>query len=188
MSNIIGDLTNVQITEDLKIRANEIFQRLRTGTKRKNNRKRAVFFCVYRAFIELGKVIEPRNVASLIGMDHNEIHKAMSLCSELQTGYSNLIQERSAKDFIGTILENINVKVDNREIENLLDEVFKKDPSLTDDVPQTVAAAAICYFLEINGIKISPVEVASVIKISEMTMKKIKTKIEEAYNLEEEEE
>lgn len=181
--SILPDLMNIEIPDEVKIEANRVFQNLLISTKRKKNRQRTVFFCVYNAYINLGMTEEPRVVADLVSLPNNEIHKAFSVCSELQTGYPAAIQQKVALDFVPVILRDLGVDIDHKDIKEVLAYVMDKDPTLKDDFPQTVAAASICYVLEINGLKVSRGDIAKIIKRSDMTIQKIYKKIAKAHNL-----
>ncbi|QIN54631.1 transcription initiation factor TFIIB protein [Cedratvirus kamchatka] len=181
-ASIVNDLTHIEIPDEIKIEANRVFQSLTISTKRKKNRKRMVFFCVYEAYRNLNIVEEPRVIAGLVGLPPNELQKAFSVCSELQTGYSTGIQQKKAEDFIPLILKSLGINIDESEIRDILEQVTEKDPSLNEDFPQTVAAACISYFLEINGLKVPRADIANIIKRSDMTIQKICKKIVKAHN------
>jgi len=141
-----------------------------------------IFFCVYAAYLRLGITEEPRVIAELVSLPSNEIPKAFSLCSELQTGFSMPIRQKEAKDFFPVILKELRIDVPLEELEDILNYVVEKDPSLKDDFPQTVAAAVIYYYLEINGYKTSRAEIAKIIRRSDMSLDKKVKKVSKSHN------
>lgn len=180
--SIANDLAPLEISEQVKIEANNIFQTLNIPTKRKANRTRVIFFCVFMAYQNLGKVEEPRVIAKSVGLQHKEISKAFSICSKLHTDYVPTFTQKTPQDFVPIIINKLGIDTEVEEIVELLQEVLDKDPSLKDDFPQTVAAACVSFFLEIKGIKFPRSEIAHIIERSDMTLQKICNKVTKAYN------
>ncbi|AHH01988.1 transcription initiation factor TFIIB [Pithovirus sibericum] len=181
-SNILSELSQLEIPDEIRLEANRVYQQLEIPVKRNKNRKRMIFFCIYRAYDNLYQLKDSRSIADLVGLPYNEINKAFSICSKVQTGHSIPIIHKTAAEFIPVILKDLGVELELSDILAVLEEVIEKDKSLKDDFPQTVAAAVICYYLCINGIVFQRKEIAEVTRRSEMTIQKIYKKVSNAHN------
>ena len=64
----------------------------------------------------------------------------------------------------------------------MTDEIIEKDSNLRDEKPLTVAAAIIVFYLERDGCFIDKSKYKPIFGSSDMTINKIKKKVEKAYN------
>ena len=182
-SSLLNDLSKLQISDQIKNEAESIYQSLHKDTKRKTNRKRQIFYCLYRAYHDSGEVKEPTEIAKIVGLKSSEINAAFALFSQIQTGYPNPIVQRTPQDFVPGILQSVGVDLEDRSaLMELFDEILQKDPSLLEEFPQAVAGAIIFYYLEINGVPISKKDVAKSVNRSEMTLQKVYKKIVAVHN------
>jgi transcription initiation factor TFIIIB Brf1 subunit/transcription initiation factor TFIIB len=193
--SIRAELDKLELPQDIKITADEIFHQMKTGTKRGDKRKQMIFHCVRNAYIIHGLKKDPKQLADICGIDYSKITKASSMCSQVQTGFISPIIEDSPIDFIHDMFDNINKVIESQisfadgtvdKIIKMGEEVLKNDMEddgdLSDEKPQMVAIAIILYYLEIMGITINQDKYKELFKTTFSTIKKLKIKVEVAYN------
>jgi len=178
---ISPDMENIDIPEDVKARANNIFKSLDLPTHRGKRRKFLVFFCIYSAYMELGMAKDPRWLAGLVKINPNEITKAFSLFSEVQTGYRmpnvrinplDLIREYCSR------LEDVqlNVEMVKKLGERVLTkstELREKPLNLHEMYPQKVTVGIIQYYMIINGIKFDKKKFNAAMGFSDATISSV---------------
>lgn len=179
--SILPDLNNLDLPEDIKKTADDIFKRLDTKTRRGGKRQKLLFFCCFGAYRELGKTPEPADLASKIGISTNEITKAFSLFSQVETGYGPEMVKTTPISFLKKYFIHTHLSHESYPLLcNTAAEIFKKD-SFDQFHPQNVAAALIIYFMDINGIKYNK-SFFKLINISEQTLLPISKKIGDIHN------
>ena len=180
--SIMQDMTEMYLSDDIKEKANEIYTKLEISTKRGGRRKKVVFFCLFQAHRELDMPCDPRVLAKTVGILPNDISKAFSMCSPIETGYYPVSKRFSFMDFIPTYyhltgLSSLNLS----DVEELGREILEKCPSIKDELPQTVAASILIYYMEINGVTCT-LDFSKAVQRSEMTLIQMKKRIESIHN------
>lgn len=181
------ELQKIGLPVQVICKADEIYNKLRAGTKRGRRRKQMMFFCVKSAFNELGMTEDPVVLAEMCGVSRSDISKAQSMCARTKSNYKAPIVSKVPSDFIKTFFKKIenSFNFSDGVLEEILDiceEVMENDEDLYDEKPQTVAAAIIVFYLEIHSEEINKKEYREIFGSSDMTINKIKDKVEQAYN------
>ncbi len=185
--SIRSDLNKLGIPNNIINIADSIYQDMIVGTKRGKRRKMLLFFCVFSAYNKESIPVDPIWLANVCGIDRSGISKALSMCSHGNTESSNVLVRYEPHDFIPTYFKKLNEMIDFHddtleEINDMLDEVMEKDPDLRDEKPETVAAAMLIYYLQLNGCAIEKDKYKDIFGRSDMTINKIKKRINIAYN------
>lgn len=187
--NLKGDLMAAGFSADIVSKANEIFCNMESGLRRGTRRRQLMFYCVHQAHKELGIPEDPTKLALQCGITTAEISKANSMCSPAKTNYRPVQVQQKPEDFISmhlTKLQELNILTFSdstlEEITNICREVLQKNSVLRDEKPQTVAAAVVVFYLQMNGIMIDKKRYQEIFSKSDMTIGKIKKVIDVAYN------
>lgn len=186
--SILPDLNNIEITDDIKQKSLEIFQKMGSPSRRGNRRKLLIFDCIYHAYKELGYNKNPIEISTLLGLDKNKITKALSMYGAIHTKYqiSEEIEERVTPITFIYQYFNLTGLNDNNIIPliQLTEEILQKDSKLYDDhFPQEVAVAIIMYYMTINGIKYNINKFLEIINKSQNTLTNIYNKVAKAHNM-----
>lgn len=170
-------------------KADEIFVKMKFGLKRGVRRKQLIFYCAQAAYNELGISIDPSQLASTCGITYSEISKANSMCSPSKTGYKPPSEFKLPQDFIETYYKKImdlNIldfgENAQENIINICNEVMNKSSELKEEKPQTVAAAVLVFYLELNGCSLKKDKYTEIFNKSDMAIIKIKNKVSSIYN------
>ncbi len=180
--SITQDMTDLLVADNIKEKANEIYTKLEISTKRGGRRKKVVFFCLFQAHRELDIPCDPRILADIVGIKTNDISRAFSMCSPIETGYFPPRKRCSFMDFIPiyyhlTGLSSLNLL----DVEELAKDISEKCPPIQDELPQTVAAAILMYYMDINGVSCT-FNFSKTVNRSEMTLVQMKKRIEGIHN------
>ena len=180
--SITQDMTDLFVADNIKEKANEIYNKLEISTKRGGRRKKVVFFCLFQAHRELDIPCDPRILADIVGIKTNDISRAFSMCSPIETGYYPPRKRCSFMDFIPiyyhlTGLSSLNLL----DVEELAKDISEKCPPIQDELPQTVAAAILMYYMDINGVSCT-FNFSKTVNRSEMTLVQMKKRIEGIHN------
>lgn len=181
--SILSDLDKINISDDVRIEAERIFQQLETNTKRGKRRKKLLFYCIFNAYLSLKQSKDPKYVAELVGIAPTEMSKAFSMCSESQTNYRPPSVFHSPIDFIPEYHRKVGL--DESCLDSVLDlakTILKKDPDLNENYPQVVAAGILLYYMTINGVSVNKKEFSKLVRRSEMTISKMYKRISYIHN------
>src|SRR6516225_9509900 len=85
--NIIVDLQPYDFSDDIKHRANFIYNKMKHSVRKANKRQYLLFFCVYSAYKEFNTNIDPNQLGLIFGLTQGQMQKTLSMFSPLQTGY-----------------------------------------------------------------------------------------------------
>lgn len=175
---ILPDMINIDIPEEVKAQANNIYRNLNPSTHRGQRRRYLVFFCIFNAYRELGISKDPKDLAKLVKIKPSDVTKAFTLFSEIQTGYRTASQKVTPLDLIPEYCARLDAVPNVELVLELAESILKKsdDPNnntgtkLQEMYPQKVAAGIIQYYLNINGIKFNKKRFAEVMGLSEATI------------------
>ena len=135
------------------MKAEEIFGKLNSATKRGNRRKQLVFFCIYNAYNELLLPQDPKQIASVVGIKNSEMTKALSMFSEAQTGYQPPAIHVTAIDLLPKYCDNLGLPSDMiTDVLAFAQKILNVDTELKETFPQKVAAGILLYYATTNGI------------------------------------
>lgn len=153
--NIIKDLEKYNIPDDIKYQANDIFLRMNPKTHRGKKNIQRLFFCTYNAYKELNQVKDFNEICAIFDLKKGEGQKSLSLFSPLQTGYTPVIRNYTATDYIPSICSELNFSEETiNDIKLLSDNILNRHKKLSEKNVVFLAKAIINYYININGIDI----------------------------------
>lgn len=180
--NILSDLSKYNFPDEIKHAANAIFQKIGTPTRRGQERNKMLFFLVYSAHKEKGKIISPQALGKDMGLSNGDINRALTAYSEAQTGYRPPQIKISPIDALPELCESLNLDYLTEEAVEIAKDVLAKCPSLREEFPHKVAAGILRYYMDINGIQVSPEIFKEKVDFSDVTIKDIYERITIIHN------
>ena len=151
--SILPDLKPYPFSDEIKNQADVIYNKMIYRVRRGKIRDQMYFFCVYCAHLELGMSPIPTQIGQIFGLTPGEVQKCDSLFSPLQTGYRPPSTNTSPLRYLPDYCESMNLSAEATcEIMELAKLILRKEPSLFEKNPQTVAAGLLRYYTLTNGI------------------------------------
>jgi len=180
--SIIKELKLLNIQENIKCRANEIFQEMITTTKKGKKRHALIFYCVYNAYKERGEVVDPIMIANMLGLKKNAISKALTSFSDI--GYEAPIIIVNPVSLIAEYCGRIPYLNSSciPDIEEFGRDIIEKAPELAEQYPQKIAAAIIQFYLEIGGQIVDKKKFSMLLNVSDVTINNVIKDIKIVYN------
>jgi len=181
------DLVKLNIPNDIVNIADTIYQNMEVGTKRGKRRKMLLFFCTFTAYNQENIPVDPIWLANICGLERSSISKALSMCSPVYTNYDTPMVRYTPKDYIPVYYKKLSSWLSFPEgtidyIYSIADEIMEKDSTLSDEKPQTVAAAILVFYMKMNGYSVDKDNYKTIFRMSDMTINKIKKRVIKAYN------
>ena len=181
------DLENLDLPLEIINKADEIYCDMQAGTKRGNRRKQLIFFCVLTAYNQLGIAQDPVKLANICGIKPSDMSKALSMCSSVITNFETPLVRYVPKDFIEGYYEKLSkfLTFEDDALDDIYfmaEEIMAADKELMDEKPQTVAAAILVFYLNLQGYAIEKDKFKIIFGRSDMTINKVKNKVADAYN------
>lgn len=170
--SILPDLKPYPFTDDIKNQADVIYNKMKYQVRRGKIRYQMLFFCVYCAHLELRRDVNPVQLGAQFGLTQGEVQRCDSLFSPLQTGYRPPSTNTSPLGYLPNYCQNMDLSQDAiEEIMRMAANILRKDPTLYQENPQTVAAGLLRYYTVTNGITTDdPQRVARVTGRSNVTI------------------
>ena len=182
---IIKELDSLPFADDIKKEAFEVYKKMRSAIKRKNNRKYLKFFCIYNAGINLDKIKDAIQLAKIFEIEPNELNKIFKTFSYENTGYKMKPIEISPLKYINDYYKLTDLRMDEiYGVINFSQDILNKDELnlLAEEFPQVVAAGLIIYYMhKIHGI-IPPQKFIDHVGRSDNMINKMVDKIGSIYN------
>jgi transcription initiation factor TFIIIB Brf1 subunit/transcription initiation factor TFIIB len=178
--SIAKDLQTMDISLEIKRKADEICQTLKQKTHRNKKRKYLIFFCIYMAYKELDDEKDANVIAKLVGLPNNKTQAAFSLFSTAKTGYVPKNKYTSADDLLPHYCRELGLE--EKGILELLQELIDKDKDLDDEPPQTLAAGLLKYYSKINGIQLSDAIISRVCGRTVTCISNMMVKVSQVHN------
>lgn len=159
---IIPELNSFEyFDEEIKNQADVIYNLMHKTTRRGKVRRQLLFYCVYCAYRELQRDINPISLGHQFNLTSGDVQRCDSLFSQIKTGYKPRVNScASPLSYIPGYYKKLEelgvVQITDSLIESALfmgKSVINKDPSLLQQNPQTVAAGLFHYFNVTNGIE-----------------------------------
>lgn len=151
--SILSDLKPYPYTDDIKNQADVVFNKMRYQVRRGKIRNQMLFFCVYSAHLELGLPVNPIQLGAQFGLTQGEVQRCDSLFSPLQTGYKPPSTNASPLGYLPDYCKDMNLSQEAiDDIMRMSSTVLRKDCTLYQENPQTVAAGLLRYYTITNGI------------------------------------
>lgn len=154
MRTIYEELQRLDLPESIRALANDIYARLAgdTGTRRCSVRRSLIFFCVYNAYLESGEIRDPVEIAKLVGIAPNGIAHALKQFSYPLTCYRIKNVTTRPCDLIEQYARQQGIREDLVPQVAVLCAKWTSSPVFKRLMPQPVAAGALRYYMELNGL------------------------------------
>lgn len=151
--SILADLKSYLFPDDIKNQADVIYNKMRYQVRRGKIRFQMLFFCVYCAHLELGRDVNPIQLGAQFDLTQGEVQRCDSLFSPLQTGYKPPSTSASPLSYLPDYCNNMNLSQEAiDDITRMASNILRKDITLYQENPQTVAAGLLRYYTITNGI------------------------------------
>jgi transcription initiation factor TFIIIB Brf1 subunit/transcription initiation factor TFIIB len=181
--SILHDLVDIQIEEDVKRCADDIYNKITTKVARSGNRKSLMIFLIYIAYKELGRPKNPKFLAKIMNTELSEVISAITKFSDNQTGYISNFPDVEMADFLPELCQNLGLK--NEQIDDCIklgNELLIKDPSLKKFKPQYTAAGLLFFYLSMKTTNINKKHFSDSVGTSASTVSSIYKKMAVAHN------
>lgn len=154
---IYDELQRLDLPESIRALANDIYARLAsdTGTRRCSVRRSLIFFCVYNAYLESGEVRDPVEIATLVGITPGMIAHALKQFSYPLTSYRIKNITTNPLDLIDQYARQQGIREDLLPVVRMLCKQWTNAPEFRRLMPQPVAAGALRYYMELNGLSMN---------------------------------
>ncbi len=127
----------------------------KTVSKRINRIKHLKFICVFFAYNDLEIVVQPEDIAIMVGITKKEMFKSIQTHSELETGYRPKNIRATPAALLERYCETLEMMDHKDDIIKMAKKILSKDPMIDDEkMPQVIAGGLLMYYLKINGITI----------------------------------
>lgn len=183
---IMKDMENYPIQDDAKLKAQEIWEKINSATKRGQQRKLLIFFCLFHAYNELGKPQDPKWLASIVGIKASQMTNALSSLSPGQTGYQPPIIQVTAIHILPAYCELLKLAPETtNDVLIMAKRILEKDEELNETFPQKVAAGILLHYAIVNGILRlkDRKKYAELIGLSDVTISAMYRRVSEIDNL-----
>ncbi|CAH6420662.1 Transcription initiation factor TFIIB [uncultured virus] len=151
--SILPDLKPYPFPDDIKNKADVIYNKMIYRVRRGKIRNQMLFFCVYCAHLELDRDVNPVQLGAQFGLTSGEVQRCDSIFSPLQTGYRPPSTNTSPLRYLPDYCQNMELSEEaTSEVMILANNILIKDFSLRQENPQTVAAGLLRYYTFTNGI------------------------------------
>lgn len=150
---ILPDLKNYPFPDEIKNRADFIYNQMIYRVRRGKIRDQMLFYCVYCSHLELDRNVNPCQLGALFGLGPGQVQRCDSLFSPLQTGYRPPSTNTSPLKYLPGYCQEMELSEEAaKEITQLASQILSKDLDLKQENPQTVAAGLLRYYTYTNGI------------------------------------
>lgn len=180
--SIASELTRFNQPDDICQKADEIYRKIGTPTKRGKERDKMLFFCLYSAYRESDIFANPQVLGQEMGLTNGDIARALTAFSEVQTGYRPKSLKTSPAEIIPQLCSSLGLDHISEEVIEILNDVIEKCPGLLEEFPHKVAAGALKYYMDINGIQIPNSSFHKVFCFSDITLKDVQERISMLHN------
>lgn len=180
--SIVTELSKYNFSEQVIIKANQIFMEMKPGIKRRRNRLYLHYACVYYAYLELNTPTDPNDLALKIGIDKKEINTALNKYSATKTQYKQKVNLKinPVVCFLKLFCSNLDLTSDQyNEMVYIYNRI--SDKIETNNI-RLLAGGIISYYCYVNEIKIRNSKIAKVSNVGEIEMKLMKKDVRKYDN------
>jgi len=166
---------------DLSIEADKLYMKITNGEiKRSKLRKGIMFACVFNIYKSRGEPQIPEVLQSKFELDRKNMSKGITYF-HIRNPEKNNISYITVEHFIPCIMEKFNIKNDHvKEVLDLYEKIKFSSSILIRSNPQSVSSSLVYYYLKklVPDLQLS--SFSKIVKLSDITIMKIITEIEEA--------
>ena len=173
----VKEVNQLDFPQNVTQKAISIYKKMKISTHRSGKLHQVIFFCILVAYQELNDPQDPKVIARICGVPENKMGSALNICRESVTGYHLSNTYTDPLDLLPKYYIELGL---DPSLYFLIDKMARRilgssrATSLKDMSPQTVAAALLQYFADINGIKFSGTDskekISKIVDISTMTI------------------
>jgi transcription initiation factor TFIIIB Brf1 subunit/transcription initiation factor TFIIB len=188
VKTIDNDVVKLDISSDLKSRANDLFAITTKGNIfRGVKRKALIYICIVEAAKEISKEVDMYYLLDFFSLQQSR-HAISSAFKEftIATNHLNFNQKPkyiTAVDLIPSILKSVSADdrqiADVLKIHNLIDGASNQ---LRTSRPQSIAAGVVYYYCEKTGKRIDISVISNISKVSPLTIKRNASEIEKCIS------
>jgi len=151
--SIIPNLSKYMLSDEIKNKADVIYNNMKHRVRRGKIRNQLLFYCVYCAHLELGLNVNPSTLGAMFGLNQGDIQRCDSIFSYLQTGYRPPSVKVSPLHLLPDLCKSMDLSEESiQDITKLGNLILEKEPKLYQENPKTVAAGLLRYYTLINGL------------------------------------
>lgn len=170
--SIHPDLQDIEISEHIKDKANDIFNQVCSRIRRANFRKGVVFGCVFFAYKASG---EPQSCDSMIkkfNISKKRAQEGLKFVNEnLPHGSPLLSIHITEEDIMREFMKKLNSNKEQiKEVIALYRTIKGKSPNLARRKPQSIAAGMIYHYIQMTNRQIPIKEFMNKVNLSELTI------------------
>lgn len=181
---ILKDLENMGIPRNVINIANELYIQVTKGKikRGKKSRKAIIVACLFHAYKKIG---QPKSCDALreilkdIGLDKSDfLHGIKQIALNIEKSEDIHSTYITPKDIVIEIMNLLNSNESQKEdVITLYESLISKSRLFKESKPQSVAAGVVFHYILTSGISMSIKEFAVKVKISELTINKIRNEI-----------
>lgn len=169
--SIIGDLKNLDFPDQVKTKAEDIFQKMTCSIKRSIKRKLLIFYCIYCAYLELEDPHDPFIIARKLSLEKKKASRAFTMFSETQTKYRPPNLEVKPQHYIPQYCTDLFLPDESTQhVVKFANNFLDKNPEMSKETPQKISAGIIYYCLRLYGLNIKIDDLAKYFELSETTI------------------
>lgn len=186
--SIMKDMVSINIPDDIKQRADNIYRSMNTGVHRKGNRSCLVYYCILNAYKEADCVVDPYDLTRLMGVSPKVHARAKKLFPTYLTGYIPPQVDALPRDYITIVGSKLSFSSEAMEmVENLFNELEEIDNTVAVKKPRDFIIGLFWYFIDIynvvfDGKSMTLQKYTEILQCNSTSVNSMKRKIVEMYN------
>ena len=184
--SIAKEIRDLPLTDDIKVKANQIYINVTSNGSKKKSRKTIICYCIIQAHLQSNPPVpfDPIMIGAMLDLDKTKVTKSLKLYNTVSsTGYQGKSGYIEPVNLIPIYAKQLRFTEETTlrvQQEFLL--LLEKSPDLKQRPPRTTVAAFILYFMNTNGIDVDHNEFAKMFDLSFSTIKTVKTRISSIDN------
>jgi len=178
--NIIKDLDNIDIPDDIKELANNMYKEINPPTKRNISRSYMLVYFIICAYDKLNRVYDPKFLCKKMGINVKSLNKALKLDTKYKMG--NFCIDRSCIDYIPMYYELMGLSGKGLLVAKDIATQIHKDDKIRRIFPQNVAKGIIYYYILIHSLNFSKSYVSEKLDMTPSSLETTKNIISVVHN------
>jgi hypothetical protein len=145
--SILPDMLKIELPEEIKSKAEEVYKSMGSPVRKDTERKRMVFCCVLFAYAELDIIHSPRRLVDIIGINLADFPRCINKYSMSKVNYHPPQRFYSVTDYIIFLGKNLNVDSNLIKFMTRCSAVMESREAVMDKPPDVLAAGIILYIV-----------------------------------------
>jgi len=182
--NIFKDVENMQFSETIIAKANEIYTQVTNGQIfRGGSRKSIIFACIFHAYKLSGNHQTPDNLIKTFGLTRKAGLKGLKIVNvsiphDSEIHNTTITSEHIIKDIMNKF---ITTEEQHIEVCNIHNKIKNRSTQLNRARPQSIASAVIYFWIVKNNIPITISDFAKTAGLSVLTIQKNMKEVENVF-------